>query len=178
MCNNIKVYLDLAYIFFLPFELENIHTNIYIVMYLKYDLKYNNLSEHVLTTQKIKKRLAFPNVCEAPTHLPFCLFAVYTSPSTSLDSTNFRKKIPDSSKSKTWVGLRRQLCTQYLHCIYNYLHVIDIVLGFRRDLEKTECVYLRICRVYADTAPSCRKDLKISASTAYVRVLEAKLRGY
>lgn len=69
MCNNIKVYLDLAYIFFLPFELENIHTNIYIVMYLKYDLKYNNLSEHGLTTQKIKKRLVFPSVCEAPTYL-------------------------------------------------------------------------------------------------------------
>lgn len=104
MCNNIKVYLDLAYIFFLPFELENIHTNIYIVMYLKYDLKYNNLSEHGLTTQKIKKRLAFPNVCEAPTHLPFCLFAVYTSPSTSLDSTNFRKKFQIVAKAKLGLG--------------------------------------------------------------------------
>lgn len=38
-------------------------------MYLKYDLKYNNLSEHGLTTQKIKKRLVFPSVCEAPTYL-------------------------------------------------------------------------------------------------------------
>ena len=102
LSNNIKKYIDLAYIFFLP---QNFSYKMYIQKSIC-NLKNNKISDHVLIG-KIKKLLLFL----------FCFFFFFllsavnshhlqiqpTQDQKYSGKKNFFEKVP---KSKTWIGLK------------------------------------------------------------------------
>ena len=49
----------------------------------------------------------------------------------------------------------------HLHCIYNYLHSIYIVLGIISNLERIKSIQEDVCRLYANATPFYRRDLSI-----------------
>ena len=68
---------------------------------------------------------------------PFSYISYYSQPSVSagsstMESTNYRQKIPKRSKKQ---GLILLCSGNYLHYIYNYLHSIYTVLGIVSNLE-------------------------------------------
>ena len=66
----------------------------------------------------------------------------------------------------------------YLHCIYNHLHGIYIVLGTINNLEIIRSIQKDICRLYANCMPFYIRDLSILGFWYLWGVLEAIPHGY
>ena len=92
LLNNIKKYLDLAYIFFLP---PNFSYKMYIQKSM-YNLKNNKISDHVLIN-KIKNCFFFMLSTVNPHHLQI---------QPTQDKKYSGKKFEKVPKSKTWIGLK------------------------------------------------------------------------
>lgn len=80
---------------------------------------------------------------------PFSYISYYSQPSVSagsstMESTNYRQKIPKRSKTQ---GLILLCSGNYLHYIYNYLHSIYTVLGIVSNLEVIQLIQDDACRL-------------------------------
>ena len=96
--------------------------------------------------------------------MPLCH---WPSVSASTDPTNHRSKIFEKEfqrvpqKAKPEFATRPATIYPHLHCIYNYLHSIYIVLGIISNLERIKSTQEDVCRLYANTTPFYRRDLSI-----------------
>ena len=63
----------------------------------------------------------------------------------------WKKNSRKFQKAKLEFVAHRQLFTQHLHQVYNYLHSIYLVLGIESNLETISSIQEDVCKLYANT---------------------------